>query len=290
MNYLLYLAATAAVFSLVALSLSVMAATTNDIYLSSSGWFGVGAYLSAFLATKTSLGLPLSIFISMSLVFLAAWLVGYLLSASSAEYYALASFGVAIVLFDVFNNLTTVTRGGYGFFSIPTFPGGVGTSLLLSVILIATLTAARIALGKTPSWKVLVAIGDDIELAQLLGKPVRGTKAALYGIMGAICAVSGAVYAHTSGFLDPAFFRPVLAVYFVAMVAMGRKGTGSAILGATVFVAIPEIIDAALGTGNRMGYVRQLVFGAFLAFGALILPSVSTKGKRRQMRKVAESL
>ena len=282
MNYLLELAVMAALFGMITVATWAMSKSTALICLSNSGWFGLGAYLSAVLTVRYGIAIPYAIVSSILVTLLASYLIGLLVSKSEADEFALTTFGIAFILFDGFNNAGTLAGGGRGFFGIPTLPGALGTSVFVAITLLGVQVATLQWIQRKPIWALLTAVGDDLVLADMLGKPVLRAKALLYSAVSAVCGTAGALYAHATGFLDPAFFRPALSVYFIAMIALGRRRVLAPILGAVVFVVVPEVINAIARIGDRSGYLRQLIFGIALVFGILFFSTIGRGGRKRQ--------
>jgi branched-chain amino acid transport system permease protein len=95
-----------------------------------------------------------------------------------------------------------------------------------------------------------------------------------------LAGVSGALYAHYLGSLDPGRFTINESFLIISMVIIG--GTSSlrgALLGAALFLLIPESLRLVELNTARLAAVREIIF-AFLLLIILIFRPQGTIGKR----------
>jgi branched-chain amino acid transport system permease protein len=103
------------------------------------------------------------------------------------------------------------------------------------------------------------ALGEDPELAGMLGIDVVRLKLGVAAAAGALAALGGALFAHHNTYIEPRNFDIMLGVHSLAYPLIGGLGT---VIGPLLGVAL----DLGLLEGTRFfqGY-RMIVFGGLVA-------------------------
>ena len=102
-------------------------------------------------------------------------------------------------------------------------------------------------------------LGEDPELARLLGVHVEGFKLGVAAAAGALAALGGALYAHHNTYIEPRNFDIMLGVHSLAYALIGGLGTAfGPLLGVLVDIGVLE------GSRVFQGY-RMIVFGGLVA-------------------------
>jgi len=119
MDYFLHIAILAGIFTVLAVSLDILAGHTGLLSIAHAAFYGLGAYTSALFATR--LGAPFLVGLLAGMV--VAAMISFIVSLPSLrlhdDYFVIATFGFQMILFSVFNNLMEVTRGPLGIPGIP---------------------------------------------------------------------------------------------------------------------------------------------------------------------------
>ena len=158
-----------------------------------------------------------------------------------ADYLAIATFGVAVVVQLCALNLEPVTGGPFGIGFIPRpFSSLAGEPLAFSLlnlaVLVAVVAAVYLALERlvrSPWGRVLRAIREDETAALALGKNAVKFRLQAFAIGGGIMGLAGAVHAHFIGFVAPDNYVPILTFQVWAMLIVGGAGNNrGAVLGA----------------------------------------------------------
>ena len=249
--YAAFFLTVALTYAIITLGLNVQWGQTGLFNVGVAGFVAVGAYVSALLTTPDDparfggFGLPTAIgwlggALAAGLVTSA---VGALTIRLRADYLAIATFGVAVIVQLCVLNLQGVTSGPFGISFIPRpFAATAGNSLrfgLLNLGLVAAvvlvLYVALEHLAKSPWGRVLRAIREDEEAALALGKSAKKFRLQAFAIGGALMGLAGAVQAHFIGFIAPDNYVPTLTFQVWAMLIVGGSGNNrGAILGAVV--------------------------------------------------------
>jgi branched-chain amino acid transport system permease protein len=238
-------------YAIMCLGLNVQWGQTGLFNVGISGFVAIGAYASALLTTPDDPnrlgGFGLPIVVGWLGAALAASVVSFLVGALTirlrADYLAIATFGVAVVVQLAALNLEPVTGGPFGIGFIPRpFADLAGDPLLFSllnlgvlVVIVGALYVVLERLARSPWGRVLRAIREDEQAALALGKNAVRFRLQAFAIGGGIMGLAGAVQAHFIGFIAPDNYMPMLTFQVWAMLIVGGSGNNrGAILGAVL--------------------------------------------------------
>jgi len=272
-DYILHVMVLVGIYIILSQGLSLLLGFTGVVSVMQAAFYGVGAYLSALASLR--LGLPFGFCICSAMVGggLCGYVVGALLSRLKGDYLALATFGLNLVFYDVFNNWLSLTRGPMGLPGIvaPTqskwlwvlFVGG-----LVGVVLVVVT-----AIGRSPFGRLLMAIRDDEELASVLGKNTRRVKILAFILSAIVTGLAGSLYAHYITFIDPTSFTVMESVTILTMVIIGGLGSArGAVAGAVLLICAPEALRFVGLPTDVAASLRQALFGFLLVLVILYRP------------------
>jgi len=175
MEFLIHLAILFSIYAILALSLNLVVGYTGLLSITHAAFFGVGAYATAVFMTQFDINFFFSILISIVLAGMVSFLIGLVLSKFDDDYYALASLGFNVIVFSVFLNWQSVTRGPLGIPGIDRpelfgfiFSSSISYLVLSAVILILIFYLCRFIV--TSSFgRALRAIRDDEKALEVFG-------------------------------------------------------------------------------------------------------------------------
>lgn len=242
-------------YAIICLGLNVQWGQTGLFNVGIAGFVAIGAYVSALLTTPDvaerigGFGLPIAVgWLGGAVVTsIVSFLIGALTIRLRADYLAIATFGVAVVVQLCALNLEALTGGPFGIGFIPRpFADLAATPLIFSLANFAVVALLVIALyvvlerlARSPWGRVLRAIREDEPAALALGKSAVGFRLQAFAIGGGIMGLAGAVQAHFIGFIAPDNYMPMLTFQVWAMLIVGGSGNNrGAILGAVLVWAI----------------------------------------------------
>jgi len=279
MAYFLHILILINIYIIIAISLNLIAGYTGILSIAHAAFYGVGAYVAALLAVNYGTPFLLNLIAAMIVAGAVAAVVAFPSLRIHDDYLVIATFGFQMILFSIFNNWVSLTRGPLGIPGIPqpkifgmAIASHVGFLILTGLLVLAVYLFAR-RLVNSPFGRVLKAIREDEIFAQALGKNVIRYKILVFVIGGALAAIAGTLYAHYVTFIDPTSFTILESIFMISIVLVGGAGslTGS-IVGAVVLIVIPEMLRF-LGMPNAIAAnMRQIIYGALLVVMMMFRP------------------
>jgi len=263
---------TIGVFAILTMSANLVTGTTGLMSLGHAGFYGIGAYTAALLATK--LHWPFLLTLPAAGLVTAAF--GILLALPTTRligiHFAVATLGLGEIIHLTLLNWVGFTRGPMGISAIPgislegLFPASdIGHYYAVAIIAVAS----ALVLGRlTHSYygNALRAVREDDQCAAAMGLDVVRLKIQSFGFACFFAGVAGALWAHTTGYISPADFRFSESILVLAMIVVGGLGSlPGAVLGAVILLILPEVL-------RPIGDYRMVVVGAVMFLCILFLP------------------
>ena len=279
-------------YGIICLGLNVQWGQTGLFNVGVAGFVAVGAYVSAILTTPDDparfggFGLPIAAgWIGASLASaLVSLAIGAVTIRLRADYLAIATFGVAVVVQLAALNLQGITGGPFGIGFIPRPFAALASNTLLFGLLnlgvVALLTAVLYVglerLTRSPWGRVLRAIREDEQAALALGKNATAFRLQAFAIGGGIMGLAGAVQAHFIGFIAPDNYMPILTFQVWAMLIVGGSGNNlGAILGAVLvwglWAGSAQVVASVFPAGQQARAAALQIVMIGLALCAILL-------------------
>ena len=114
MEYLIHLAILGAIYAILGISLNLVVGYTGLLSITQAAFYGIGSYATAILLTKYDINFFISIILGAVITAVISIVIGYILSRFKDDYYALGSFGFNVIVYSIFLNSQTLTRGPLG--------------------------------------------------------------------------------------------------------------------------------------------------------------------------------
>lgn len=255
LGYGAFFLSTALIFALITLGLNLQWGLTGLFNVGIAGFVAIGAYTSAILTTPAiaervgGFGWPIAAgwLAAAAVAALAAAFTGYATLRLKADYLAITTFGVAVVVQLVALNAQGLTGGPFGVAFIPRpFASVQDQPVLFNFANLAVVAGATLAvflglqrLSHSPWGRVLRALREDERAAIALGKSAQSYRIQAFAVGGGVMGLAGAVQAHFIGFIAPDNYLPTLTFQVWAMLMVGGSGSNrGAVLGAIVVWAI----------------------------------------------------
>lgn len=269
--YLIHLLILIGIYIILAISLNLSLGNTGLLNLGHVAFFGIGAYASALL-TK-SLGVPY--ILAFIVAGLAAGLGGLILIIATkklrGDYLALATLGFSFVIYSLFLNWTSLTRGPLGIpgISKPSFFGlaiSSNLSYLIFVVIVCLISIFIIyKITKSPFGRLLGATRDDEVGLKVLGKNTFAIKAKSMVISAFFAGIAGSLFAHYITYIDPSSFYISELILVLTIVIVGGIASMKGSIAATfIIILIPEALRFVNMPSSVLGPARQIIYAAIL--------------------------
>ena len=270
------------IFAILALSLAWVWGFGGILSFGQSLFFGLGAYTFAVAVINLEES-TLPVLLGVLVPALLAGVLGYFLfwRRISDVYLAVITLAVSLIFYYLAGasagsqyRIGAALLGGYdGIPSVPpiNIPGAPDQPLVYGDLYILTAIVLAIVYGglrwllATDFGRVVVAIRENEERAQLLGYDVRMRKLAVFVIGGAIAGLAGVLFAAWGAYVSPNVFSMTFTAQIIVWVLVGGLGTLSgAVLGCVLVQAVMTWLgEAKLADTNLIlgaGFVLLVLF------------------------------
>jgi len=277
-GYLMNVLVFVGIHTMLAIGLNLLLGYAGQISLGHAGFFGLGAYLSGILTVTYTwnpwIAMPLAALFVGGLAFL----IGFPILKLKGHYLAMATLGLGIIIYIVFNETIDLTGGPSGLSGIPNlsigtfaFDTDVKNYYLIWAVTLATILLS-LNLANSRVGRALRAVHDSEVAARVVGVNARLLKVQIFALSAVISSVAGSLYAHTMTFVSPASFGFNFSVELLTMVVIGGLGSiyGS-FLGAALLTLLPEFLRAAQD-------YDIIIYGGLLMLMVMFMPGGLIRG------------
>ncbi|MFT9849754.1 branched-chain amino acid ABC transporter permease [Aneurinibacillus sp. REN35] len=264
-------------YAIVTIGLCLVMGLSGQISLGQAAFWGIGAYTSAILSGKYGLPVGLSLFCAALVPAAVAFLMARAIAGLQGYYLAMATLAVGYIVQILIVEWEPVTGGASGIIGIPSIPlfGENELSMyyfvwgIVTIVLVFSLNILHSRIGRAYR-----AIHKSEVAATSMGVHVRSYKLSAFIISGLFAGISGGLYGHYVGILDPQPFGLHESIKFLTMVVIGGMASiWGALVGTVIIVAISEVL-IVLGEhiSGLQGDVDTIVFGAILILCIIFMP------------------
>jgi len=280
MDYLLHILILIFLLAGVASSFDLMAGHLGLLSISHIAFFGIGAYASAILTSTYSVSFVPAALFGIGLASFFSFLISVPACRLDRDFFVVASLGIHVVIIGILENWISLTNGALGFPGIakPVIFGwkidGVIDYFALSGLALIFTIGVTNRLTRGPYGRVLHAIREDERLAEAFGKRTNRAKVEVFSIAAALAGLSGSIFAHYMGYIDPSVFSLVDALLIVSIVVIGGLGSKMGpVIGSVILVTLPEILrNTGLPSGVAANF-RQIILGLVLTILVMRRPN-----------------
>jgi len=263
--------------AIVTIGLCLVMGLAGQISLGQAAFWGIGAYTSAVLTTKYGLP-PLVGLVAAAIVpGLFAFILGRAIAGLQGYYLAMATLAFGYIVQIGITEWEPVTGGASGMISIPRVPffGDSELSMyylvwaVVSCVLLFSLNLLHSRVGRA-----FRAIHKSEIAATSMGIDVRRFKLNAFVVSGMFAGISGGLYAHYMGILDPQPFGLHESIKFLTMVVVGgMTSIWGALIGTLLINFISEgMIAMSEFIPSLQGDIDTIVFGGILVLIIMFMP------------------
>lgn len=271
MEYILHLLILICIYTILSQSLSLVAGYSGHISLAHAGFYGIGAYAAALMATNFGTPAILNLIIALLISGIIAFIVAKVAVKTVDDYYVVITLGIQVVIYSIMNNWQSVTNGPLGISGIPAISlFGVSLEskwafLSLSVVLTALVWLILHNIMKSPFGRVLRALSEDEIYTDSLGKNVGQAKVVSFVISGMLASIAGVLYAYYISYIDPTSFTLDESIFILSIVIIGgMRNLKGVFLAAVFLVLLPEALRFVGMPSSIAANMRQIIYGIAL--------------------------
>lgn len=263
--------------AIVTIGLCLVMGLAGQISLGQASFWGIGAYTSAVLTTKFGLSPFIGLVAAAIVPGLFAFILGRAIAGLQGYYLAMATLAFGYIVQIGITEWESVTGGANGMISIPqmTFFGDSELSMyfliwgIVTCVLLFSLNLLNSRVGRA-----FRAIHKSEIAATSMGIDVRKFKLNAFVVSGMFAGISGGLYAHYMGILDPQPFGLHESIKFLTMVVIGgMTSIWGALIGTILIGFISEgLILLSEVVPGLQGDVDTIVFGAILVLIIMFMP------------------
>jgi branched-chain amino acid transport system permease protein len=271
MTYLLHILILIGIYIILSVSLNLLAGYTGILSIAHAAFYGVGAYVAALMALRCHTPFLLNLLLAIIASAALGALVGIPSLRIKDDYFIIATFAFQIIVFSILNNWVSLTSGPMGLPGIPQpvifglkISSHIGFLIVIAFLTLFTLLISR-KIVNSPFGRVLKSIREDEVFALAFGKNVASHKVQIFMIGSGLAAIAGIMYATYISFIDPTSFTVMESIFIISIVIIGGAGNiWGSVVGATVLVALPELLRF-IGLPNAVAAnIRQILYGGLL--------------------------
>jgi branched-chain amino acid transport system permease protein len=220
------------------LGVYILTGLTGMFSLGQAAFMAIGGYTAAMLAKFA--GWPF--YLTLPAAILAGAVFGFLIGLPAVrlrrDYVAIVSLCFSEALVGLLNNMASVTGGALGLTAIPKY-----TNKPIIIATLIVVIALIWCLKKSRFGRECIALKCDELAAASMGINVVRTKLTIFTLAGAITALGGCLYVHTSGYLDSASFGWEQSSMWIIMVFFGGiNSLSGAIFAGVILGMVPEFL------------------------------------------------
>lgn len=301
-DFRLFLLTEVLITGLLASSLGLLVGFTGLPSLGHAGYFGVGGYTAALVATRLTSNGFVQIAAAVVLASLVALMTGWLAVRTRGVTFLMLTLAFAQLLFTLAASWTPVTGGTSGLAGIPSVTLLPGNGLVLDsdrgfylYILIAFLLGYAVLrqVVASPFGHALVGVRENESRMASLGYSVAGYKLASFCIAGAVAGYAGALFVQHNRFVSPDNISFLVSALVMIMVIVGGVRTlVGPVIGAAVVLLLRDQLSSLLLDGWQLvlGIIFVLIVYAAprgLVGLAVALHRAVGRGLRRVGRPLA---
>lgn len=281
-SYLIILLTHALIFAILAMSVDLLLGYTGLPSLGQAAYLGMGAYLTAILATQFQFGLDGTFWIVVLLGMLigaaTAAFFGLFAIRATGVYFLMITLALGMCVWGLAYRWNSVTGGDNGIVLPPRPKFGIDLSddLTYFYLVFAFFVVALLALSaivRSPFGRSLVGIRENELRMRVLGYNTWLHKYIAFVIAGAFGGIAGVLWAHSHGLVSPEDVILATSVDALLMVVLGGPGTlvGGAI-GASVVVFLREYLSTMVSWWQYVLGVVYVLTILYLPDGLMGLP------------------
>ena len=248
-QYYLFLLTTGALTVIVGVGLNVLIGLTGQVSFGHVGFYALGAYATAILATKFGWSFWWTLPVAMTLTGIVGALLGLVALRVRGPYLAMVTIAFGFVVEYSVVEWERLTGGQNGLMNIP-YPALGDWSLgergiaLVAIAVMAVVLALYKRLAHSAWGLAMRAVRDSEIAATAMAVNPLTVRTVAFTISAVLAGLAGSFFASATTFVAPSSFPFFQSILFVLVVIVGGvERTYGPVIGAIIVVAIPELLS-----------------------------------------------
>ena len=246
--YYIHLLETIMIYAIVLFGLDIVVGYTGQVSLGHAGLFGIGAYTAGVLVTKIGAPLMVALIASIGVTAVFGALLALPALRVTGPYLAMVTLAFGTIIQILINEMTFLTEGPMGIkLSKPPLFGHKLDEQEFFWLVVVMLVASLIVVDRilrSHLGRAFEALRGSPVASDCMGVSVYRYKVYAFVISAGLAGLAGSLYAYSEQYISPNTYNFELTVLFLLAVIMGgRKTRVGAMLGATIIVMLPKLLD-----------------------------------------------
>lgn len=258
------IAADAAIYAIVGLSLNILIGYTGQLSLGHNGFFGVGAFAAAYSLTVKDVPFALTFVVAGVLGALFALIMGLIALRITGLYLALITLIFGLTLEESLFEVKAITNAGAGQpADRPEFIFEDRNFFYFCLVFLLVALYLDYRLLGSKAGRALLALKENERVAEAFGINVTAFKLLAFVLSGTLAGVAGALLAYRVGIVTASGLGFNLALTFVLMTVVGGLGSRlGVVLGASLFASLGFLLEETWLSNVEDVFVGVLSFGS----------------------------
>jgi len=257
------------IWTILALTMTVLVGYAGQVSLGQAGFFAIGAYTSALLTKTLGFPFPVALLAGGILAGISGLILGIPCLRIRGFYLAIATLAFGFIIHAFAGEISGLTGGYSGIAGIPSAsiggyvfkPSETYVYLVLAVTFLILITAHNLVNSRVGRALEVLNMSEVAALAA--GVNVNKLKVQLFTLTAIWCGIAGSLFCHYMRFVGPEFFTSHVPLMAFAACAIGGIGSiWGALVGGITITLLPHALE---------GYREwQPVIWSFLVIGIMI--------------------
>ncbi len=288
--YLQNIAVLFCINGILALTLNFIMGYAGIFSLAHAIFFGVGAYVTAYIALNASDSLLLCMGASAAVSAILSMALALPALRVRGEYFVAASLGLQVIGVTIFSEWKSATGGLGGMIGIPrptllgyTFNDDLAF-LALAIVVLLMMIGITALLVRGSFGRSLMTIRDSESAAQTYGKHVNAIKTLSVAVSSGLAGIGGCLYAFYMSFINVESFTLEMSILLMAMVIIGGTGTlFGPIVGAALLMSLPAALTyLPFLPPAELGTIQQIIYGLAMMLLMMFRPGGLVGGRSKE--------
>ena len=246
--YYIHLVETIMIYAVLLYGLDIVVGYTGQVSLGHAGLFGIGAYTAGVLFFK--MDAPFWLIVPASIAVTAVFGAVLALPALrvTGPYLAMVTLAFGTIIQILINEMTFLTEGPLGIKIPKPTVGGVMLDekdfywVVCALLAVSLLVVHRVL--NSQLGRAFEALRGSPVASDCMGVSVYRYKVYAFVISAGLAGLAGCLYAYSEQYISPNTYNFELTVMFLLATIMGgRKTRLGALVGATIIVLLPKLLD-----------------------------------------------